>query len=368
MQNTMATETFVMDVMATLMASIELWAEQERMKEVKMALYMNLMDKTILVDDEPGRQLPMEYVDDTPTVIEKYLLYMRIEKRTEGTIENYRGELRNFFQKVNKSYADITKNDVMGYLAWKQIVKGNNDRTINNKIHVLKSFYKWVMNEDLIEDGGMIARKPKKDPMAKVNKVKEEILVRSVLTDEQVEIIRCGCITVRDRAIVEVLIATGMRISELVGLNVSDVDVHNGKCKIYGKGRKERAAFFTPKAVVHLKEYLEMRMLIKNVPDDALFLNHSQRRINGVLMYTRTGDCTIRNMLKDIVFNDSRLTGLNLHPHMFRSYLATYMARHGAQLKDIKNVLGHANVNTTLECYIVEDVVSIQEAHGKYAA
>ena len=73
-------------------------------------------------------------------------------------------------------------------------------------------------------------------------------------------------------------------------------------------------------------------------------------------------------MLNTIVANEPRLAGLNLYPHMFRRYLATYMARHGAPLKDIKAVLGHENVNTTLECYIVEDVDDTQAAHERYAA
>lgn len=77
--------------------------------------------------------------------------------------------------------------------------------------------------------------------------------------------------------------------------------------------------------------------------------------------------CTIRKMLKEIVASDPRLEGLNLHPHRFRAYLATYMARHGASLKDIAAVLGHSNVNTTMECYIVEDPEETQAVHGKCA-
>lgn len=368
MQTTVSTDNFVMTVLDTLMHKMDMWInDQERLNQVKMALYMNLMNKTILTDPETGKQLPAEYVDDTLIIIERFLLYMKIEQRTNGTIESYRGEVRNFFRYVQKNYADITKMDVMAYLSHKQMVDGNSDVTLNTKIHVLKSFYLWIMNEDTIEDGGCLSRKPKKNPMAKVNKIKEEKKVRTVLTDEQVEIIRCDCKCLRDRAIVEVLIATGMRISELTRLNLTDIDVVGKQCVIYGKGRKERYAFFTDRSLVHLKAYIKNRKRMTDC-ENALFLNDRKSNIGGVALYRRMINDSVRHMLNGIQRSDPRLEGVRVHPHAFRAYLATYMARHGASLKDIKNILGHANVNTTLECYIVEDLASIQTAHQRYVA
>lgn len=363
MQTAINTDNFVMTVMETLMTQMDMWSEQERLNQVKAALYMNLMDKTILTDDNPGQQLPAEYVDDTPRVIEMWLRCLILEKRTQGTINNYRGELINFFKVVQKNYADIVTSDIRGYLYWRETVKKNKDSTINNKYHALQSFFKWVMSEDLIEDGGSLIRKPKKNPMDKINKVKTEKKIRTVLTDEQAEIIRCDCKNKRDRAVVELLIATGMRIGELVGLNLEDIDVTRKKCIIYGKGRKERPAFFTPRAIVHLREYLEERKQMKDC-DPALFVNF--RRVGG--LHTRFSADSIRQMLKDLVEADERLAGLNLHPHMFRAYLATYMARHGASLKDIQRILGHSNPSVTMECYLIEIVEETQAAHSLYAA
>lgn len=363
MQTAINTDNFVMTVMETLMNQMDMWSEQERLNQVKAALYMNLMDKTILTDDTPGQQLPAEYIDDTPRTLEMWLRCLRLEKRTENTIDNYRGELINLFRYLQKNYADVTTNDVRAYLSWCQIVRHNSDTTINNKYHALCSFYNWVMAEDLIEDGGCLSRRPKKDPMAKVNKIKTEKKVRTVLSDEQAEIIRCDCGNRRDRAIVELLIATGMRISELVGLNIDSIDVVGKKCTIYGKGRKERPAFFTARAVVHLKEYLEERRQMEDC-EPALFVNF--RRVGGV--HTRLSDDSIRHMLKALVAADARLAGLNLHPHMFRAYLATYMARHGASIKDIQRILGHSNPSVTMECYLIEIVEETQAAHSLYAA
>lgn len=362
-QTAVNTDTFIADVMSTLMHGMNMWIdEQKRLNDVKMALYMNLNNKTILASNA-AEQLPAEYVDDTFIIIERFLRYMEIEEHTESTIVNYRGEIRNFFLFARKNYADITKMDVMAYLSQKKKIDGNGDVTLNNKIHVLKSFYSWVMDEDTVEEGGCLGRKPSKNPMSKIKKIKQEKKLKTVLEDEEVEIIRCGCKHLRDRAIVEIFAATGMRVSELIGLNVDDIDVTKKRCIIYGKGRKERPAFFTPRAIVHLKAYLEWR---RQLPDacDALIIN--LRKTNGV--YGRMGACSIRKMLDAIVENDPRLEGINLHPHRFRAYLATYMSRHGATVQEIARVLGHSNINTTYECYLLESIDDTQAVHQKCVA
>lgn len=362
MQTAINTDVFVRDVINTLVTQMDMWDELKRQKEVEAALYMHLMNKTIIAETE-DRQLPAEYVDDTPRVIQMFLQCLRLEKRTESTLKSYACELRCLFRFLQKNYADVNSNDIRAYLAWKQTEGKNQDKTLNTKIHVFQSFFKWLMNEDLIEDGGCLLRKPKKNPMAKVYKIKEEKKVKKVLTDEQVEIIRCDCEHVRDRAIVEILVATGMRISELIGLNLEDIDINKRQCIIYGKGRKERPAFFTPRAIVHIEEYLKWR---KSLPDAGNALIVNLRRTEGE--YKRMCACSVRSMLKALVRRDERLSGLRLHPHMFRAYLATYMARHGASPKDIARVLGHSNINVTYECYIIDDPVETQIVHSKCAA
>lgn len=362
MQAVISTDNFILSVMDTIVSQTNLWKEQEYINQLKAALYINLLEKTIISDGEE-KELPSEWVDDTPRVIDMWLCCLRVENRTEATINSYRGEIKNLFCYIQKHYADITTNDIRAYLSWHQISRKNRDSTINNKYHILCSFYNWIMSEDLIEDGGCLVRKPKKNPMTKIKKIKEEKKVRTVLTEEQVEMIRCDCKNLRDRAIVEVLVATGMRIGELVHMNLDDVDIKNGKCIIYGKGRKERPAFFTPRALVHLKEYLKVREKMTDC-DSGLFLNF--RKAKGI--YSRIGIAGVQYMLRKLASSDSRLKGLKLHPHMFRSYLATYMLRHGAAIDEIKRILGHSNINTTLECYIVEDIRETQEAHRKFAA
>lgn len=117
MQTAINTDVFIRQVLNTLVTQMEMWDELRRQKEVEAALYMNLMNKTILSESEE-RQLPAEYVDDTPRVVEMFLQCLKLEKRTDATIVSYRGELKCLFQFLRKNYADVTSNDIRAYLAW----------------------------------------------------------------------------------------------------------------------------------------------------------------------------------------------------------------------------------------------------------
>ena len=354
-------DMLIMDIVNSLSNQMELG----RLNEVKNILYMHLNNIEMYKDD-PELQLPAGYIDDTPATIKLFLECLRLEKRTDSTIQNYQLELTKFFECVRKHYADVTAMDVRSYLAWRQTVLHNADSTVNNKIHTLQSFYKWVMAEDLQEDGGLLSRKPVKNPMAKIKTARPEVKVKTPITEIQMELIRCCCRTERDLALVDVLAGTGMRISELCALNRSDVDIQNGRCVIYGKGRKERPAFFTPKAIVHLENYLASRK------DDhpALFVSKWRKRneVTGKLDYQRITTSSVTTMLKQIPGRDPRIKHLNLHPHCFRYYMATMMYRHGAPAEDIQLILGRANVRTTLEHYILRNTDDAYKAHSRYAA
>ena len=117
MQTAINTDVFIRQVLNTLVTQMEMWDGLRRQKEVEAALYMNLMNKTILAESEE-RQLPAEYVDDTPRVVEMFLQCLKLEKRTDATIVSYRGELKCLFQFLRKNYADVTSNDIRAYLAW----------------------------------------------------------------------------------------------------------------------------------------------------------------------------------------------------------------------------------------------------------
>lgn len=335
------------DVMCQLYQAIE---QERRLNDVRDMLYMSMAGYQ-LVKEETALSTQ---TDDNAYTVKSFLSALKVEGRTDKTIAMYWGELKNLFLYLNKNYRDIKTNDIRQYLAYCKTERHNNDTTVNNKIRVFNSFFGWMTAEEFID----------KNPMIKIKSAKTETKVKTVLTDEQVEIIRRGCQTKRDLAIVEVLAATGMRVGELINLKRSDLDIATGRCVVYGKGRKERPAFLTGRALVHVKEYLDERV------DDCpmLFVGHKRKKnAAGELVCHPLTPGAVQRMLRGIAERDSRLAGVNPHPHMFRRYLATSMNKRGARAEDIQRVLGHNDVSTTM-LYIVSDENAVQEAHSKYAA
>lgn len=279
-------------------------------------------------------------MDDNADKINLFLATLKIEGRTDSTIEAYKCEYRLFFDFINKNYRDVNVNDIRLYLAHCKTVRKNSDVTINNRIRNLKTLFKWLTAEEYIL----------KDPMLKIKTAKTDQKVMDVINDMQAEVIRCSCEKERDKAIVNILSSTGMRVGELVKLNRSDIDFVNGECIVYGKGRKERPVYLDGRAKVHLMWYLESR------EDDnpALFVGlrypHERITVSG-----------IRAML-------NRLCGdnINLHPHKFRRTMATNMINRGAPAEHVQRILGHASVQTTLQCYARLSNHVIKDAHRRY--
>lgn len=336
------------DALGQLYQAIE---KERRLNDVRDMLYMSMAGYQ-LVREETALSTQ---TDDNAYMVKSFLAALKVEGRTEKTIAMYWGELKNLFLHVNRNYRDIKTNDIRQYLAYCKAERHNSDVTVNNKIHVFSSFFSWLQAEEYITT----------NPMAKIKIAKTERRLKKVLTDAQVEIIRCGCTCKRDLAIIELLAATGMRVGELVGLDRSDIDITAGRCVVYGKGRKERPVYLTGRAMVHVQEYLDTRT--DNAPALVVGKHRKRNQQTGELEYKRLTTDAVRGIINDIVAADSRLKGINVHPHMFRRYLATSMHKRGARAEEIQQVLGHNDVGTTM-MYIETDERSVREAHSKYAA
>ncbi len=316
--------------------------EQHQTDKLKTVLYMNL-SKYQLIEEETAL---ITDLDDNVEKIKLFLATLTIEGKTEATLKAYAIEYKVFLDQVNKNYKDITTNDIYAYLAYCKSVRKNSDVTLNNRIRTLRSLFKWLTAEDYIV----------KNPMLKVKAIKTEKLVKEVLTDEQAEIIRCNCDNERDRAIIEMLESTGIRIGELVKLNRSDIDLMNGQCIVYGKGRKERPVYITGKAKVHLINYLGSRTDDNPALFATLRAPHNRLKPSG-----------IRAMMKKLVAT-SKVSNVRLHPHKIRRTMATNMINRGAPVEYVQRILGHSSPNTTLQCYAILSNQVIKDAHKRYAS
>ena len=192
--------------------------------------------------------------------------------------------------------------------------------------------------------------------MDKIGVIKAEKHVIETLTDEEQEMIRCACTNERDLAIIDILSGSGMRVSELTGLNKSDVNFDTNEIKVFGKGAKERICFMTGRAKVHLRWYLQQR----TDTNEALFVTAKKP-------YTRLTKNGVEFILKNVAKN-SKIPRTRLYPHKYRSTLATNMSSKGAPVDRIQAILGHQDPQTTLKCYIKTDKNAIKNAHYTYVS
>lgn len=328
------------EIITKILISVQNIAK-DGLEQLKSSLYIHL-GRLQIYEEETA--LTVE-VDDNSDKIKLFLATLKIEGRTDSTIDAYRCEYRVFFDFINKNFRDITTNDVRLYLAHCKTVRKNSDVTINNRIRNLKSLFKWLTIEDYIH----------KNPMLKINSIKTEQRVKEVINDMQAEIVRCSCEKERDASVINILSSTGMRVGELVKLNRSDIDFSNGECVVYGKGRKERPVYLDGRAKVHLAWYMESR----TDDNEALFVSEKSP-------HQRLTTAGIRNIINTIAGN-SHIGNINLHPHKFRRTMATNMINRGAPAEYVQKILGHASVQTTLQCYASISTQVIKDAHRRYA-
>lgn len=276
--------------------------------------------------------------------LDEFITSKRIESKSETTLYNYQNEISKMFIVLNKPYEEITSGDIRRYMDYRKQHDGLKNVTIKNIRMYLMSFFKWMVQEERIT----------KNPMDRISPIKVEQHIIETLSDEEAEMIRCACSSERDLAIIDLLSGSGMRVSELTGLNRSDVNFETNEVKVFGKGAKERTCFLTGRAKVHLKWYLESR----TDNNEALFVT-SKKPYNRL---TKNG---VEYILKTIAKN-SKVPRTRLYPHKYRSTLATNMINRGASADKVQSILGHSSVDTTLKCYARVDKETVKRAHRDY--
>lgn len=337
------TEDVTSDIITKILSEKGSSLSAKQLRQLKSTIASTLSNYDIKEDKTKGMLIDIQ--QENAAALRDFINAKRIEGRSNTTLYNYAKEASKLFLTLNKSYKLITSQDIRDYLAWRKRVGNLTSVTISNMRMYLMSFFKWCYTEELIT----------KNPMARIGVIKVEKRLVQVLTDEEQEMIRCACTCERDYAIVDLLSGSGMRVSELCGLNRSDVDFETGEVVVFGKGAKERVCFLTGKAKVHLKWYLESR----TDDNDALFVNAKKP-------YTRMTKSGVEFLLKKIAAN-SKVPKCRLYPHKYRSTLATNMINKGADAAMVQGILGHSSVNTTLKCYCAIDKDSYKRTHKQYA-
>ena len=270
-----------------------------------------------------------------------FLSAKKIEGCSAKTIKYYKSTIDHLFDEIGKTTAEITTNDIRSYLAYYQEQKQSSKVTIDNMRRIFSSFFSWLEDEDYIV----------KSPVRRIHKVRTDTLVKEVINDECMELLRDNCTEIRDLAMIDLLASTGMRVGELVQMNIDDVDFQERQCKVFGKGNKEREVYFNARAKIHLQQYISQRK------DDnpALFVSfsspHKRLSISGVEVRLRT--------------LGRRINLPKIHPHKFRRTLATMAIDKGMPIEQVQRLLGHVKIDTTLH-YAMVNQNNVKIAHRRY--
>jgi len=271
-------------------------------------------------------------------LIDSFINYLRATKtKSENTTKAYAEDLSQFLEYLKEKklsepvLINVNHLHIRGFLAYLTDRKLSK-RTIARKLSTLRSFYKYLTVEGLTKQNvAKAVHAPKTSKRLPLFLYPQEI--EALLSAPNNDILG-----IRDRAILELLYATGMRVGELVSLKTSDINFGANFIVVFGKGSKERIVFFGQKAAESLEEYLKKSRpyLVKNIECDSLFLNK-----NG----TTLSDRSVRRIIEKYV----KVAALNSHisPHTLRHTFATHMLSNGADLKTVQELLGHSSLSTT---------------------
>ena len=264
-------------------------------------------------------------------LINKFELFLTVEKRYSSfTIKEYIYDLKKFNEYIKKDFVKVKEEDIIKYI--KSIFYKLEPTSINHIISSIKSFYKFLVNDQEF----------KNNPSLNIEVLKLSKRLPKYLTKDKMEkllkINLNNSLDYRNKAIIDVMYATGLRVNEIVNLEIKNIDLNNMIIRTFTKGNKERIVPFNDEALKYLELYLNYHreVLLKKKTNNYLFLNNRGERL------TTNG---LRNILKRIqMINniDDYLT-----PHVIRHSFATHLLENGADLRSIQELLGHENITTT---------------------
>ncbi len=270
-----------------------------------------------------------------------FLSAKNIEGCSNKTIKYYKDILLKFLFYINKPIQEITTDDIRLYFSFYKENSNCNAVTMDNIRRVFSSFFAWLEDEDYIL----------KSPVRRIHRVKTATVVKETLSDESIEKLRDGCVHVRELVIIELLISTGMRIGELVNLNISDINFEDRSCIVLGKGNKQREVYFDARTKIHLKQYLNTR----NDNEDALF-------VSKIKPYHRITISAIESIIRSL---GKDLNIKKVHPHKFRRTMATMAIDKGMPIEQVQKLLGHTKIDTTMH-YAMVNQANVKFSHRKY--
>ena len=325
-------EQKIMDVLQRMQMIIN----EEQLKELKGVLNM------VFAGCEITENTELRMVDDSwMRDMNDFLMSKTLGGLTADTINRYKYELQRMLQYINKSVQNITENDISEYMRMYKCIRGVCNQTLKNVRSVYSTFFSWLRDRNRIG----------KNPMIMVECVKVEQKIMKPYSDEEREKMFRACTNLRDKALLEFLYSTAVRVSELKMINKTDVHFTNKDLVVYGKGSKERKVYLNDRTNMYMREYLQSR----SDDNPALFVGIKSPH-----------DRMTKSGIEDIIRRIGRRAGINkAHPHRFRRTALTNALNRGMPLQEAMLMAGHSKPETTMR-YCTIDLEAVQYHHKKY--
>lgn len=316
--------------------------DQSQLEHLSNVLYVNFHGLEV---QKQCTELAATGLDGNAVKVKMFVASKKAVNRQDNTLRQYTREIHNMLDFLGKRLEDITGMDLRYYYGIMREQRGIKMSTMQTRLHYLSSFWDFLITEELVHS----------NPVKKVGLLKLEKTIKKPFSAAELEALRVNCQELRDRALVEFLYSTGVRVSELVSLNVSDIEMGKQELIVYGKGSKERKTYLTDSAKFYLRRYLRTRDQ-EGQEDQPLFVTldnpHGRLTVAG-----------IQYMLRQL---GERAGVKNVHPHRFRRTIATDLLNRGMPIEQVKEFLGHEKLDTTMiYCSIKQE--SVHASHKKYA-
>lgn len=296
--------------------------------------------------------LHKNFQEENQRILETYISNKKLEGLSKNSLYYYNMVLSNFLKVIGMHLADVTTQDLRNYLTYYQSLNNASNASLDNIRRVLNGFFNTINNEGFIPT----------NPMSRIKHIKQEKKLKKPFTNFEIEKMR-GALQnqrkwkktipeyeiVRNKAIFELLLSSGIRVRELVSLNKRDIDLNTRTFTVMGKGSKERECYCSVKAEYYLRQMLNTEKAKRNEP---LFLGRRDTRI-----------CVggVENMIRNL----GNHVGVKAHPHKFRRTFATNLINKGVPVEHVKEMLGHTNLDTTM-IYAIVDRERVKQSHQQY--
>ena len=350
---------FETDLLMALMP----YLDDRKIQDAKLAITMAVSKYDI---QKAETSLTVYEGDINELILKRFLAAKIAAGCSPRTIEFYKSSITFSFEKLGRPYMDITADDIRLYLATRIHSDGVSKVTANNERRCLSSFYGWLQKEEILL----------KNPMNKIDSIKETKKKKKAFEQMELERIRYACKTAREQAMIEVLISTWCRVSEVVQIRIDDIK--SDKLIAHGKGDKDREVYLNAKAQLAVSKYLSERSddnpylfpRAKYAGDVKAFASGNKRK---ALSQWYTNKSLVDEILamdvssfESIIRTIGNRAGVsNVHPHRFRRTGATMALRQGMPLIQVSKLLGHANIATT-QIYLDISDEELEQAHKKY--